>query len=394
MEEEVKGAGPIVADPLVNIVEPTLEGESGHCRSFLLSVCGAGRGREASFRVYGGKGASLPGAKGARCEVVPHFSRRLRRLQAFFLYRDLLKGAGRIFVSTAGRTDMVLLDLAAKGEIPPGKVFLYFHWLRPSPRKLAYFRRFASSHPGVTVLGPTNAVIGPFRECGFRDARVVPYPITPSVPADDRSGGRFRHALFAGAARRDKGFSRVVDLVCHMASLGVAIPFAIQASPDHYGKHDVGIRDDLDRLRKAAPSWLRIFPDTLAEEEYRAMFDGAIVLQPYAREDFADRVSGVTLDAFSAGAPVVAPAGTWMARAAERFAAGAGISDLSPPSLLSAVEAIRADYPRYRQNALEAGRTLQEEHGARHLLDVLLSTPPFSRGGMTGEKFPDVHGKE
>ena len=362
-----------MADLLVNVIEPTLEGEAGHCRSFLQSLSGAGRGREVAFRVYGGKRASLPGAEGTRCEVVPFFSRRLRRLQAFILYRRLLGEGGRIFVPTAGRTDTVLLDLAAKGEIPPGKVFLYFHWLRPSPRKLAGFRRFAVSHPGVTVLGPTDAVIGPFRECGFRDARVVPYPITPPGPGKERSGDRFRHILFAGAARRDKGFSRVVDLACDMAAQGVAIPFSIQASPDHYEKHDVGIPDDLDRLRKAASSWLRTFPDTLGAEEYRKMFEGAIVLQPYAREDFADRISGVTLDAFSAGAPVVATAGTWMARAADRFGAGAAVPDLSPRTLLSAVETIRADYALYHRNALEAGRTLQEEHSARHLLEAIAS---------------------
>jgi len=103
------------------------------------------------------------------------------------------------------------------------------------------------------------------------------------------------------------------------------------------------------------------------------MFDGAIVLQPYAREDFADRISGVTLDAFSAGAPVIATEGTWMARAVDRFAAGAAVGDLSSPALLSAVEMIRTDYPRYRRNAHEAGRVLQEEHSARHLLEAVAS---------------------
>lgn len=369
----MRGALPIAANPLVNIVEPTLEGEAGHCRSFLLSLCHAGNFRKVSFRVYGGRGASLPGSVGERCEVVPYFSRHLRRLQAFLLYRKLLEGAGRIFVSTAGRTDMVLLDLAAKGEIPPGKVFLYFHWLRPSPRKLTFFRRFAVSHPGVTVLGPTEAVIGPFRECGFRDARIVPYPITPSAPEAPGSGGAFRHVLYAGAARRDKGFPRVVDLVCRMAETGVEIPVTVQSSPDHYEKYDEGIRADLERLRKVSPPWLRIFPDTLGGEEYLEMFDGAIVLQLYAREEFADRVSGVTLDAFSEGAPVIATAGTWMARAIGRFGAGVAIEELNPDALLAAVEAVRDEYPRYRRNALDAGRALQEEHSGGHLLEALLS---------------------
>jgi len=371
----MKGAGPIVADPLVNIVEPTLEGESGHCRSFLLSICGAGRSRRVTFRVYAGKRATLPEVEGPTCEVVPCFSRRLRRLQVFILYRRLLRGAGRIFVATAGRTDMVLLELASKGKIPPGKVFLYFHWFRPTPRKLEYLRRFAIRQPGVTILGPTAAVAEPFRRCGFTDVRVIPYPITPVVPGPAADGpvARFRSLLFAGAARRDKGFSRVVDLVCHMAAQGLAIPFAIQASPDHYDRYDEEIRADLRRLRKVSVPWLVTFPDTLGGEGYRAMFEGAIVLQPYAREDFADRISGVTLDAFSVGAPVIATSGTWMARCAARFGAGAAVEDLSPAALLSAVERIRADYPGYHRNALLGGSVLQEEHSARHLLEALAS---------------------
>jgi len=355
----------------IDVVEPTLEGESGHCRSFLLSLCGAGRDRRVLFRVYAGKRASLPEVEGAQCEVVPFFSRRFRRLQAFILYRRLLRGGGRIFVSTAGRTDMVLLDLAAKGEIPPGKVFLYFHWLRPSLRKLAYFRRFAVSHPGVTVLGPTDAVIGPFRECGFRNARVVPYPITPSVLADDRSGGRFRHVLFAGAARQDKGFGRIVDLIAHLSNFRLDLPVTIQTSPDHYGRHEPSIKADLERLRGIRYPSLRICPETLDSGAYADLFRGGICLQPYRQDDFVDRVSGVTLDALSAGCPVIATERTWMARVVHRFDAGIPVEDLSPEPLLSAVRIIIGQYGRYSENAAAAGRTLQKENSARHLYELL-----------------------
>jgi hypothetical protein len=369
----MRSAGPGAPPGLVHVVEPTFEGESGHCRSFLTSLCAAARTREVRLRIHAGRGASVFGESEGPCEVVPRFSRRLRRLQEFLLFRRLLREPGRIFVPTAGRTDMILLDLAAGGEIPPGKVTLYFHWLRPSPRKLEYFRRFAGSHPGVAVLGPTDAVVGPFRECGFPDARVVPYPVEASGAGDRCPDRAFRHMLFAGAARRDKGFPRIVDLACHMAGKGISIPFAVQASPDHYEKHDAHVRSALDRLRGAEAPWLRILPDTLRGAEYREMFEGAIVLQPYARDDFEDRVSGVTLDAFNGGAPVVATAGTWMARAAERFDAGLGVGELSPGALLAAVERIRAEYPRYRRNAADAGARLREEHDARHLLEALLS---------------------
>jgi glycosyltransferase involved in cell wall biosynthesis len=355
----------------IDVVEPTLEGESGHCRSFLMSLCGAGRGREVTFRVYGGRGASLPAAEGEGCEVVPYFSRRLRRLQAFFLYRNLLEGSGRIFVSTAGRTDMVLLNLAAGREIPPGKVFLYFHWFRPSPRKLSYFRRFAVSHPGVTVLGPTETAIAPFRECGFRDVRVVPYPITPVTSVSGGPEAQFRHVLFAGAAREDKGFGRLVDLIAHLSSLRLDLPVTLQTSPDHYDRHETRVRTELERLRAIRYPSLKVCPETLDPAAYAELFRGGICLQPYRRDDFADRISGVTLDALSAGCPVIVTEGTWMARVVHQFDAGIPVKDLSPESLLSAVRMVIGQYGRYRENAAAAGRTLQEENSARYLYELL-----------------------
>jgi hypothetical protein len=37
-------------------------------------------------------------------------------------------------------------------------------------------------------------------------------------------------------------------------------------------------------------------------------------------------------------------------------------------------QGVRAEYPRFRRNTLEAGSVLRKEHDARHLLEVLLST--------------------
>jgi len=358
----------------IDIVEPTLSSEAGHCHSFVESVCSARREGEDGITVYAGSRARLPRIEAMGVRMVPYFHRRIRRPEAFLLYRKLLREPGRIFVPTAGRADLTMLSLAAGRPIPPGKVFLYFHWVRPDPSKREYFRRAARKQPDLTIIGPTESVVGVFRECGFRDVRIVPYPGSPASTENLDAEGAFRHVLFAGAARRDKGFPAVVDFVRLLADTGTGIPVAVQASPGHYGKFDEGIPAEVDRLRKSSAARLTILPETLEATEYRAMFAGAIVLQPYSRDDFADRISGVTLDAFSSGAPVVATAGTWMARAALRFGAGVALEDPSPASILYAVEAVRAEYPRFRRNALEAGSALRKEHDARRLLEVLLST--------------------
>lgn len=362
----------------IHIVEPTLSSEAGHCHSFVESVCSARREGEAGITLYAGSRASLPRIEGMGIRVVPYFHRRIRRPEALLLYRKLLRGPGRIFVPTAGRADLMMLSLAAGRSILPGKAFLYFHWVKPDPSKREFFRKTSRRQPGLTLMGPTETVVGVFRESGFRDVRVVPYPGSPAPAAAAGAEGAFRHVLYAGAARRDKGFPAVVDFVRLLADAGSGIPMAVQASPDHYGKFDDGIPAELDRLRKSSHARITILPETLGAAEYRAMFDGAIVLQPYSKDDFADRISGVTLDAFSAGAPVIATAGTWMARAALRFGAGVALEDPSPVSILSAVEAVRAEYPRFRRNAIEAGSALRKEHDARQLLEVLLS-----EGGKT-----------
>lgn len=358
----------------INIVEPTLSSEAGHCHSFVESVCSARREGEDGITVYAGSRARLPRIEGMGVRVVPYFHRRIRRPEAFLLYRKLLRAPGRIFVPTAGRADLRMLSLAAGRSIPPGKAFLYFHWVKPDPAKREFFRRASGKQPNLTLMGPTESVVGVFRECGFRDVRIVPYPGSPVVAGAGGAEGAFRHVLYAGAARRDKGFPAVVDFVRFLAETGSDIPMTVQASPEHYGKVDDGIPAELDRLGKSSPARLTILPETLRGTEYRAMFDGAIVLQPYSRDDFTDRISGVTLDAFSAGAPVVATAGTWMARTALRFGAGVALGDASPASIRSAVEEVRGEYARFRRNAIEAGSALRKEHDARQLLEVLLST--------------------
>ena len=357
----------------IDIVEPTLSSEAGHCHSFVESVCSARREGEDGITLFAGSRARLPRIEGLGVRVVPYFHRRVRKPEAFLLYRKLLRGPGRIFVPTAGRADLTLLSLAAGRSIPPGKAFLYFHWVKPDPSKRDFFRRASGRQPGLTIMGPTESVAGVFRECGFRDVRVVQYPVSTAPAEEAGTAGVFRHLLFAGAARRDKGFPAVVDLVRLLSDAESGIPMVVQASPEHYGKIDDGIPAELERLATSASAGLMVLPKTLGAAEYRAMFDGAIVLQPYSKDVFADRVSGVTLDAFSAGAPVIATAGTWMARAALRFGAGVALEDLSPASIRSAVEAVRAEYARFHRNALEAGSTLRKEHDARQLLELLLS---------------------
>lgn len=352
----------------LHIVEPTLEGEAGHCYSFVASLCQTAGNYP--LTVWCGRKAKLRLPLGIGIKRL--FFRRLRRLQSLWLYHTLLRQPGRIFVSTAGRTDLILLDLASRGMIAPGKVFLYIHWFRSSSRKCRQLKKLADRQPGIIILTPTATVFDEFRAAGFSNTRHVPYPITHLKPDDISKGPlEFRHLLFAGAARRDKGFSGVVDLIALLAHTGQSIPVSLQTSAAHYAKFDESTMRDLARLDTIVYPFLNRYAETLRHDEYRNSFHGAICLQLYSQQDFADRISGVTLDAFSSGCPVVTLSGTWMARIVAEFDAGAVIETPDPEVVLNAVRRIMDRYEYYCANALTGGRELQKRNSAEYLFHEL-----------------------
>jgi hypothetical protein len=153
------------------------------------------------------------------------------------------------------------------------------------------------------------------------------------------------------------------------------IPFRLQNSPDHRGKYDEVTKAEIQRLEKIPYPYLRLFPETLKPDEYAELFAGAICIQLYNADLFADRISGVTLDALSAGSPIVTTAGTWTARMVQRFDAGKIIDGTGPEMTLSAIQEIIADYPRYSKNAYAAGQVLQRENSAEILFDTLTEFP-------------------
>jgi glycosyltransferase involved in cell wall biosynthesis len=357
------------AEPL-HIVEPRLTGDTGHCLSLVRALARATGEAGAADRltIWGGVEAAArwpgPGL------LKPHFRRHWRRLQAFRLLHRLLREPGRILVATAGTSDLVMAHWAAAGRIPPNKLFLFVHWVGAKADKAALLARIARRQPDIHILAPTQAVADLFARCGFERTLRVPYPVeAPDAAAPEP----LRHLLVAGGARLDKGFDKVVDLVEALRARGSTLPIVVQTSAEEQHLKDAALSNLLARLRGSAHPALRLLPDAMGPADYRALFRGAIVLQPYDAAAFSDRVSGVTLDALAAGAPVVTTAGTWMARLVDDAQAGVATPDLSPRGLLQALDAVLADHTGYAARARQASARLRAEHSARTLIDAVLA---------------------
>lgn len=352
----------------LHILEPTLTGLAGHCHSLVRSLVDAAP--ECDVTVWAGQGAG--GIWQAPGRLIPYFQRRWRRLQGLWLMRRLLRQRGAILVATAGTADLVTADWAASGRIAPQRLFLFVHWLGNKPGKAGRLAAIARRQPQIEILAPTAAVADFFASCGFKTTR-VPYPLAAADAASLAvAPPPFRHLLVAGGARLDKGFAAIVDLVAELQRRGLRWPIAVQVSSEDRHHRDPALQQQIDRLRGLAHAGLTLHDTVMAPEAYHALYAGAVAIQPYRALDFEHRVSGVTLDALAAGAPVIVSAGTWMAGLVQRFDAGVATADLSAAGLIQAIEQVLADYPRLAARARQAAARLRAEHSARALLDVVL----------------------
>ena len=204
----------------IQIIEPTLEGYSGYCHSLVSSFCRAAAG--AQVDLWSAKGsANLDFGPGVT--VHPYFSRRFRLFQSLFLFRRLLREPSPVFIPTAGRADLALLNLAAGKQIARNRVFLYFHRVRETADKLRFLRRIAARQPNLVILGTTASVVEVFRRCGFAHVSLLPYPPTQA----QRAGAAmfFRRLLYAGAARL-RDLAKSLQPLCNRCPQTILLPMS------------------------------------------------------------------------------------------------------------------------------------------------------------------------
>jgi hypothetical protein len=203
----------------------------------------------------------------------------------------------------------------------------------------------ARPHILPSALGPTAKEVRQSRE------RVGP-PAGPLVVS------------FLAGARQERGATLVRDVVKQCAALGVQ--FLIQAVDAAHRKTGV---DSLSVLRDH-PS-VRFHEGQLARDEYNDWIAQSVVLLPYRPERYRSRQSGVYLEAKSLGAPVIVPAGTWMAEEVARLRNGLVFEEYSVEAIVRCIAQAQKELPALRQRAMDCAAEHQREHGADRCVDAI-----------------------
>jgi len=350
------------------IIEPNLRSPSGHYAEFVRAV--GSRVTGSTLEVFAHPAAdpmlsSMPGI------AVHPASPRVGDLLAEWrtICHSLAAGKPFLLLTADGRhAAATALFSTLTGRIPRHAGF-FFHRAPTTWRDRLLYPLTLSAREYSLAITATEQVAASLRSLGWQRVCYVPYPAVGAAQLPQPAA--FSHLLMAGAARLNKGLDLVADLACSWAKEKRSVPLFVQVSRKHAARH--GKREALfvEKLLSSGYTALTASADPPQREEYVRRFQGALVLAPYAREQFASQVSGIVLDALLHGAPVIATGGTWPAAQVERFGAGITLDERTPRALAAAIDRILADWRHYSARACEAARTLTEEHDPRHLLSAL-----------------------
>lgn len=363
---------PSAVPETLHMVEPNLRSHDGHCASLVECMVHACRPAFPEIVVWGAKEGTLESIEGARLER--HFARATRRVALLTLLIRLLRQDCTILLPTANATDLSILALAQSlVPRPRARVAAFVHYYSTHKRARArrFLMRWAAGRPRPPrLLAPMPVTADRLRAAGFRDVHVIAYPRhwgpTPPIATEPP------RLLVPGGVREDKGFEHVVEYVefLHAHRSNIPIDIQVTATASH-GSLSTTLAQGVQRLKASGYPHLRLIERAPGQEQYMEMFRGSVVLQPYDPAIFATQISGVTLDAFAAGAPAIVTEGMWSAGEVARTGAGVVVHARDPKSIHDAVTGIFAAIQRFRQAACAASDLKRSEQDSPPIAQVL-----------------------
>lgn len=354
----------------IHIIEPTLADQTGHCYSYVSRLLEDARAKAFDIELWIDQRGKTLFTQNTSVKCHDYFSRHWRKWQAFRLYRHLLKTHDAIFIPTAGRLDMVILDKWMGKKSQKNPVFLHIHQFTRTASKIALLQKIARRRNDWTLMTPTEHLSQFFKDCGFTNVHTVPCPSYAPLASQLRS--TFQRVLYAGAARSDKGFPLVVSTVALAQEKNLSTPFQLQCSPPESRRFDIATQAALKALAGLKKNYLTLIDITLDRTAYLQQFTGSICLLLYDTKSYRDKFSGVALDAICQGAPIITTPNTWIADTVKRYQVGMVLANPKPEEILKAIGRIRAEYTYYQDQCQQAAQLLQELHDPKHTWRIFL----------------------
>ncbi|WP_370240681.1 6-hydroxymethylpterin diphosphokinase MptE-like protein [Pararhodobacter marinus] len=236
----------------------------------------------------------------------------------------------------------------------------------------------------VFLMHSTQQIADEFRKDWSVDLPVLPHP---STTFDDKAvvelaklpratPGKDLRVLFPGGTRKEKGFLLAAGACGLLADMPSLKP-ALRARIDHVSGRE--LETALQALVAQAGPKVEILDANLSDEEFIDMIRTAdIVVIPYLSAAFRRRTSGILVDAFLLGKPVVVLKDTWLADIVEPGKIGL-CADPDPASLAEAVREVAARYPEFLAGVAKVREDYLRKHSWKTLVSCVAEHAGFAK---------------
>jgi len=200
----------------------------------------------------------------------------------------------------------------------------------------------------------------------------APYPLCllQHSSFSQRSRNIF-YISYLGGARKEKGFIEYANFVFYSKQNKLDYSFIMQCNAP-FGGYKTEVENVVKKIKKENLEDVIFIDHNLTSKEYHeAIINSHILFLLYSPTLYRSSISGILLEAFSFGKPVVVREGSWLADQIKKFGGGIIVKDTSPESLKTAVDEIRFNYGKYSLEAFKAGEVLYKKHNGVELAKLI-----------------------
>lgn len=203
-------------------------------------------------------------------------------------------------------------------------------------------------------------------------------------------------ALYLGAAREEKGFTLLPDLVEALyEEYGKTgkLRFEIQCTPQIIGYLPV-IKEALEKLRKFSPPYVTLIDTTLDEQQYHAkLLASDIVLLLYSRKTYRIRGSGIAVEAVCGDKSLLTFENTFCA---SLLTHGGGVAVSQAREAATALARMVDQKDLFAQKAKSQGQEYRRKYSVENYVSRLLGQTgpagrvPFFPSSIVGHVRPQL----
>lgn len=251
-----------------------------------------------------------------------------------------------------------------------------------------------SREPRITLTLTTSELQHDFYQRTGYNLPVAPHP---STTFDDATFSCLRaetaasvqnipdqfSVVFPGAISEDKGYSLTFEVARLLAESYKKRPVRCLVRHVNPAKAKPKLRE----LANQIGNYAQLVEGELNRAEFIQLIRNShVIVLPYSPNAFANRTSGLLIDAIYSGIPVIVLRGTWLANIVNRFNCGV-VEDSDPQLILNAIEEIISNYKQYRISAFHAGTEFFRANNWTSLAGSIIgSTFPENSNGISGEQ--------